>query len=488
MTAPPPRLLLVVALLGAGVAGTSAVPRPGDGERPAATQAAVVGADLVCPEVRQQPGAVLTAVAAGLPEGSTAQLAAGPLGGAPVALAADGAAVVGLGDGVAEGALTVRARGDGASSLSAGQTTLVSAGAVRGLAAVPCVAARTDAWLVGGATTVGDTAELILANPDEEPAVVDVTVLTAEGPTDPRPGSGIAVPAGARVAVPLDRLAPDRSALAVRVRATRGRVASAVRHERSDGVVPRGVAYAAAGRPAQEVVVPGLPSGPGGRSLVLGNPGLADLRASIEVTTTDGQLVPAGLDEVAVPAESTVVVDLSAVLGATPATARVTATGGPLVAAGVAEDAGAGDVRDLAYLAPAVALPAPVVVPDVTLGAAETTVLVSALGGDAVVEIAVLPVAGQPPVPAPPRRLDVPGGRTVAVPASSLVPAGATGRVALQVTPDDTASPVHAAVVVQARPADGPLLAATTLAASAPVVERPAVVRDPGVGAGLPQP
>ncbi|HVM28713.1 MAG TPA: DUF5719 family protein [Mycobacteriales bacterium] len=505
MRPPPLRLLVVLAALGAVVAVGSGVPQPDVGTA-APAQVAVVGGGAVCADLRQQPGAVRTEVAAGVAEAAVpaapeADLPAPAvssrrLGGEPapdpaepptdLPLPAEAAVVTGLGTDLDGAALAVRATGSAAAGLAAQSTALVTAGPVRGLAVARCGAASPDRWLLGGGTTVGESAVLLLVNPDLEPAVVDVTVLSAEGTADARPGRGLTVPALGQLAVPLDVLAPERSRLAVRVQAVRGRVASAVRHERSDGVVPRGVAYAAAAAdgPAEQVTVPGLPQGPGGRAVWVTNPGDVDVEVAVEVTTLEGQFVPDGLDALAVPAGSSVAADLSEVLGTTPAAVRVAAAGGPVLAVGVAEDTGEGDVRDLAYVGPAPALRGAGLLPDVLLGAAEHTVLLSALAGDAVVELSFLPVAGQPGPAAPPRRVDVPGGRTVAVPVGSLLPEGAGGRVAVQVRPDPRGSGAHVGVVVRARPAEGPLLAGYALTAPAATAVRPQVVRDPAVGAG----
>jgi hypothetical protein len=505
----PLGLLAVLALLGAGVVVGESVRPVAEPAAPASTQVGVVGATALCPDLRQQPDVVRTGVAVGtaVPQGAAGQDGA-PAGQAgtdvtvrqldgeptpadpaersrlPVPDEAD--AVADVGDAANEAALEVRATGGGAGGLAVQQTAVATAESVRGLATTRCGPARTDGWLLGGGTTVGESSVLVLANPGAEPAVVDVTVLTGEGPVDARPGRGISVPAEGRTVVPLDTLAPERSRLAVRVQAERGRVAAAVRHERSDGLVPQGVAYAApADGPAEAVDVPALPSGPGGRSVWVTNPGDVDVVVRVEVTTVDGQYVPDGLDAVVVPAESTAPVDLSAELGPTPATVRVTSTGGPVLVVGVAEDAGEDDVRDLSYTGPAPALAAPGLLPDVTLDpVATTTVLLSALSGDAVVELAVVPVAGAERLAAAPRRVQVPGGRTVAVPVAELLPEGAVGRAAVHVRADPDGSPVHAGVVVTARPVEGPLLSGHALTAPAAQVTRPAVVRDPAVGAG----
>ena len=467
------RAAAVAATLLVGTAVGAGVPAPGERSTAAPAPVPVVGTSALCADVR---GATLAGLAGEAPAEVTARrLDGGAADPVPLAVAPSSAAEV-----PGEGAVQVRAAGEGAPGLSVQTSVLVDAGAVRGLATDLCAPAAPESWLVGGGTVVGESGVLLLANPDDEDAVVDVTVLSAEGPVDERPGRGLGVPARGRLAVPLDELAPERSRLALRVRATTGRVAAAVRVERSDGVVPRGVDVAARTALGEELVVPGLPAGPGARALVLANPGDVPVRARVEVTALDGQFVPEGLDAVEVPAQSTAAVDLTGVLAATPAAVRVTADG-PLAAAGTAEDAGEGDRRDTATWAAVPALAGPVLVPDVALGPVDPVLVLSALSGDAVAEVSVLPAEGGPAVAVPPRRVDVPGGRTVVVPVASLVPAGTAGRVAVQVAPDPVGSPLHAGLLLRAGPAEGPLLAGAALASGPREVPRPRVVRDPAV-------
>jgi hypothetical protein len=495
MSRPPVRLGVVVGLLALGVAVGQGL-LPAQAARTAAPRpVAVVGASAVCPDLRAEPATGVTSrVAAGVttqPTGSGGVVRRTVLGGldppgpAVLPLTGPGAVVADLGTTLDDAAYAATATQALAPGLTLVQTSTGSAGGDRGVSVLRCGPAVTDAWLVGGGATVGESSTLVLANPDAEDATVDVTVLSAEGPVDDRPGRGLPVPAGGRVELPLDTLAPDRSRLAVHVQATRGRVASALRHARFDGLVPRGVEHAAAAQPADELVVPGIPAGPGERAVWVANPGEVAVTVDVEVTTGDGQFVPQGGGGVEVPAGSTVSVDLSAALAGTAATATVTSLGGPVVAAGVAEETGAGDVRDLAYAEPAGALTGPALLPDVVLdGATDTVVLLSALTGDAVVDLALLPVQGQPPLSAADRRVEVPGGRTVALSVASLLPPEARGRVALEVRPDDVGSAVHAGVVVLARPPEGPLTTAYALRSALEPVARPAVVRDPGVVAG----
>ena len=381
------RLGSVVGLLTVGVALGQAT--AGGTARTTATQEVpVTSRTAVCPDVRQdgdRGSTTLTAAGAVTRTG-------GPLAGPAVPLG-QGAVLRDLGAGL-EGAVYVAgATGEAAGALTVEQATRATAGNRRGMAALTCPSPSPEAWFVGGATVVGSFVELLLVNLEATPALVDVEVWTASGRADPRPGRGLSVPARSRIAVPLDRLAPDRDLLAVRVAAGRGRVASALRVVRVDGRTPLGTDWVPqSGPPAREVVVPGLPQGPGRRTALLTNPGDRDALVSLELTTEDGQYVPEGLGAVAVPAGTSVSVDLSEALARTPAAVRVRSDGAPVLAGASVVDRQDGPVREIAFAAGTPALTGPALLADVRLSPpTEVFLLLSALTQDAVVEL--VPVA-----------------------------------------------------------------------------------------------
>lgn len=495
MTRPPLRLGVVVGLLVVATAVGSLV---SSADAPTSTPdlVPVERAGAVCPDLRQG-ASTTTAVAVGLAPAARDATAGSPTtvertvvgteDSDDLPLDTGGDVVVDLGLRVDDAGYAVEARGGAAAGLTAVATSLSVAGPTRGLASAPCLPAGTSTWLLGGGATVGDTSELVLVNPEPVEAAVDVMVLSAEGVPDARRGRGLQVPAGGRTVVPLDTLAPDRSSLAVRVQATRGRVAAALRHSRVDGATPAGLDFAAVSTgPAEQLVVPALPAGPGSRGVLLANPGETAVTVEVEVTTGDGQFVPEGLSAVEVPAESTRVADLTSALAATPAAVRVTGSGGAVVAAGVVVDTAPGDggpVQDFAYVAAVPPLTAPAVLPDVLVdGGTGSTLLLSAVRGDAVVDVELVAVSGGQDPDAPPRRVEVPGGSTVAVDLTAVLAPEFRGRVAVVVRPDPVGAPVHASHISSARPPGGPLLAAVALRGSRPDVERPQVVRDPAVG------
>lgn len=469
-TASRVRIAVVVALLASGVAiGEATVDSP---PRPPAAQAVpVAGATAVCPDVRQAGGQGATAVTAAggaaRTGGALGQTAA-PLPGGPVVrdLAAD----------LDGGAFVVAATGGAAGGLVVEQATRATGGSRRGVAALACPAPTTSSWFVGGATVVGSATELLLVNVESRAALVDVRIWTKDGPVDPRPGRGLAVPARGRVAVPLDRLAPDRDLLALHVATTRGRVASAVRVVRSDGRTSLGTDWVPPGlAPAAELVVPGLPRGPGRRTALITNPGDADAAVSLELTTDDGQYVPEGLEAVPVPAGTSVAVDLSDQLLQAPGALRVRSDGPPVLAGAVVVDRSDGAVREIAFSASTPALSAPGRLADVRLSPpTEVTLLLSALGGDAVVD--VVPVAAPDELPQP-QRVEVPAATTVAVRLSRFLPPASTGSLGIEVRP--VQGQVHAARYSRERGSRGPLTTLLPVVPQVTAVTRPVVVAEP---------
>ncbi len=490
MNRPSLSLFAVVAMLAAGVVGSDHLPAQHAPRRTAATSADVVGASAICPDLRQDRDVTRTRVSAGVAvaaKGVTGggSLKAQPLSahGAPALLPVDrpGQVAVDLGSTLNGDALEVTARGPLAAGLELEQITRGEGGSSRGLAGLRCEAPKTEAWFVGGTTRVGDSMTLVMANPDDTPALVDVVVWTSDGPADVRPGRGISIPGRKRAAFPLDQIAPDKEWLAVHVVVQRGRVAAALRHARLDGRTPKGVEWVPQAQPpATTVVVPGLPQGPGRRILSVTNPGLDATIVSVQLTTPDGQFVPTGLDALEVPAGTTLATELAPLTDTYPATVKVTSEGGPVVAGAFVYDLQDGPVREFAYAGSALPLSGPSLLTDLVINRpTESTLLLSALDADATVDVTPVPIVGvDGPLP-PAKRITIPGGRTTTLKLSTFLPPGATGRLAVEVTPAPGSAPVYAARYLREHGSRGPLSTMLVLQGAAQRVPLPVVVRDP---------
>ncbi len=457
----------------------------------------VVGATAVCPDLRQVEGTLATRVSIGvapLPDGRTSTggtveaLRVSARGTPePVGVSEPGQVSVGLGTSTDKDGLVVTASKALAAGLEVEQVTRGEAGIDRGLAGLRCEAPRTDAWFVGGATMIGDTTVLVLANVDDTPATVDVTTYAADspdGPPDPRLGQGLTVAPHTRQIISMDTLAPDRNQLAVHVSSRRGRVAAGLRYGKLDGTVPQGVDWVPISTaPSSRVVVPGMPQGPGTRALLLANPGQDDVVASIRVATVDGQFVPTGLDAVDVPAGQTTTVRIDNLVKDSALTAEITSTGGPIVAGGFVQDRQTGGIREFAFTGGSTPLSGPALLTDLVIDRpTESTLILSALDGPASVVIRPIRVVGTKGELPTARRVQIPAGRTVTFKLSTFYPPGTETRLAVQVRPDDTSGLVYAARYLRERGARGPLSTLLDLQGPAQLVVRPEVVEDRSLG------
>jgi hypothetical protein len=492
MSRPTLSLLVVVALLGGGLVAADALPDSNPTRRTTAVSADVIGASAIYPDLRQDRDVLRTRVSAGVAvaaEGvtGTGSLLAQPLSvhGAPARLPVDrpGQVAVDLGSSLTGDALEVTARGPLAAGLELEQVTRGEGGSSRGLAGLRCEAPTTESWFVGGSTQVGDSLTLVMANPDDTPALVDVVVWTSDGPADTRPGRGISIPPRKRAAFPLDQIAPDKEWLAVHVVVQRGRVAAAIRHARLDGKTPKGVEWIPQAQPpATTVVVPGLPQGPGRRILSVTNPGLDPTIVSLHLTTPDGRYVPTGMDALEVPAGTTLATELAPLTDKTPATVTVVSDGGPVVAGAFVYDRQDGPIREIAYAGSAVPLSGPALLTDLVIDRpTESTLFLTATGADATVAVTPVAIVGRDgPLPAA-KQVKVPGGRLTLLRLSTFFPPGATGRLAVEVRPVAGSAPVYASRYLRERGSRGPLTTMLVLQGAAQRVLVPPVRSDPMV-------
>ena len=148
-------------------------------------------------------------------------------------------------------------------------------GAGAGIASAACPAPGSDWWFVGSGSQLGRGAALLVSNPAPDPARFDISLYAASGPVEALAGKGIDLGPQSFVRLRLDALAQDQALLAVRVRATAGRVAAALRDVAvPEGSDPRGVDFVPpAIAPSMQAWIGGIPGGASHRSLVLVNPG-----------------------------------------------------------------------------------------------------------------------------------------------------------------------------------------------------------------------
>ncbi|MFC6885906.1 DUF5719 family protein [Actinomadura yumaensis] len=396
--------LVLVAL--AALYGAASLSRPGDRAGAAAegVRAPVRSALSVCPGHEDGRLSVQSSpIRDAREKGGRADVT--PVGGAsPVG------SVTALGQGwsedrpAADGAYALRADGAFAAGLAAEQTTHRPTGGDRGLAAIRCSAPGTDLWFVGPGPVAAENLDLYLTNVDSQPASVDVTALSGEGPLDTPDGRGTPVePRTTKVvhigASPegLGDIVKTARDLALRVHTTSGRVAASLRVRTGE---KKGIDWVPVSPvPATSLVVPGVPGGSGPRRLMVGVPGQDDARVRVRVVTPSGSFAPHGQDVLDAPAGTVSTIDLESALAGKSAAVRLTSDR-PVVA-GFAAERGA----DVAYGTATAPLGEAVLADD----RFDPWISLTAPAGAA--DVAVTAIGGQGP--GTPQRIRVPAGRTV---------------------------------------------------------------------------
>jgi hypothetical protein len=170
-----------------------------------------------------------------------------------------------------------------------------------GLAAVDCTGVATESWLVGGATTVGRTTLLSIANPSDTASTVSVEI-SAEGGEVSAPGAtGIVVePHGQRV-LSLAGFAPDVESPVVHVVSRGGQIVASLQQSTVRGLESGGVDIVGAGQaPATELVIPGIAvTGADVLATRLGEEGYSDLGTVLRVFVPGDELVNAQVSVIA---------------------------------------------------------------------------------------------------------------------------------------------------------------------------------------------
>jgi len=291
MTVPKPSIVMSTRILGGviaiGVAAATLVvvslgSLPTVEQRPVGVTVTPVPtpARLVC------PGSVLrlgelggenasTAVAIGQPHYVTAATAGSA---STVSLQTGGGAVSG-------GEPVLVTGDDDTASIAAAEYHDVDSGDYRGLAAAACDVPSTDVWLVGGATTVGRTTLLTLANPNAVPSTAAIEIVGAEGAVEAPGLTGITVPANGQRTLSIAGFAPDLAEFVVHVTSRGGPILANLQFSIVRGIEPGGVdIVGATAVPATKTVIAGLVVlGADAVSERLGEPGYEDLPTTLRL-------------------------------------------------------------------------------------------------------------------------------------------------------------------------------------------------------------
>ncbi|WP_049822471.1 DUF5719 family protein [Arthrobacter sp. H41] len=262
----PPRPLGDTALSGDPASGNSAGEDPAFS--PVSSTAKTVAGTMVLSDPRgARPAGTLVPLGAGVPvpvpaerSGTSGPASAGPPAGSSGDVATNRTAAVAR-NGAVDAPTVFRADPLWGNAPIAGATFTHTAddGDLRGLGALSCRTPSNDMVLLGGATEVGDSSVLVLTNPTDIPAVVDLGLFGADGPVEAAGTGGHLVPPGESRNVVLAGLAGNQEHLAVRVRSDGGRISAVIQQSVLRGLTPGGVELLApAAPPALDQVIPGV--------------------------------------------------------------------------------------------------------------------------------------------------------------------------------------------------------------------------------------
>ncbi len=184
------------------------------------------------------------------------------------------------------------------------------------LAAVDCPAPSPETWFTGVGAGARHDSVLELVNPDEGPAVADVTVYGRGGQIDVPELRGVTVRGHDSLRLQLGEVMPRRSELALRVVVSRGRLSASLLDQIPELGARSLTQDWLPGQPAPttSALLLGLPPGEGSDVLAVANPGDSEARVTVRVLTTDSAFAPEGIEEIRVPPGSVRTVTLTSVV------------------------------------------------------------------------------------------------------------------------------------------------------------------------------
>jgi hypothetical protein len=208
--------------------------------------------------------------------------------------------------------VTISAQGEEAPGL------LASRFGDKSLAALDCPAPAAERWFTGVGGGAGHTSVIELVNPDDGPAVVDITVLGRAGPVEAEGLRGISVPGRDSIRLDLSEELPRRNELALHVAVSRGRVAASVLDVIPElGTQPKSEDWLTpVAEPALHTTLLGVPEGDGEDVLAVANPGEDEARVKLRILAADSAFAPKGVEELRVPPGTVRAITLTSALRA----------------------------------------------------------------------------------------------------------------------------------------------------------------------------
>lgn len=259
----------------------------------------------------------------------------------------------GSGERLSDPSASVVLRGEGVMATASSGAVLSAAttGPTAGLMGAPCTAPGTSHWFPGVGASESQATELILTNPDDAQAAVDLRYYGPDGVVVVPGSPGLVVPALGSRTVALGPSASPAGPLSVEVRATSGRVSAMARDVFTAAGTSVGADWHPASvAPSRSPVVGAVPEGAGDRRLVLVNPSTTRAQVSLLVLGVQGPLAPAGAATVEIGPESSLSVDLTEGLAGQSGAVQLSSDQ-PVTASLIAESTRAGAQPDAAVQA-----------------------------------------------------------------------------------------------------------------------------------------
>lgn len=177
-----------------------------------------------------------------------------------------------------------------------GVAWLVSSEDPGGLGAEPCLPGGARRWLAGDpGTPQGERATLVVSNPYDADAIVDVALYSADRPPiRAEPWTDLEIGARRSVALSVNRIAEGEEALLAEVTAEVGRVAVASFVTGRDGGIRSAAATPTASGPVHHLPVAG---GEGATTLLVGVPSESEVRFAPMLLGTDAPQAAGGLTD-----------------------------------------------------------------------------------------------------------------------------------------------------------------------------------------------
>lgn len=316
-----------------------------------------------------------------------------------------------------------------ATPFAAAGSVTASSPDLTGFSASACRPPLAESWLVAGSATTGANDLVVLGNPGEVPATVQLSVYGAQGVSTPPGGTDLVVPPRGQRVLPLAGLLLGEESPVVRVVATGAPVHASLQASLTRVLLPGGSDQAAPLAQADvELTIPGVQilttgEGDAGTVLRLLSPG-SDASATVTLARVDGTGAADEPRTLELPAGTPTSLALS---GREAGAYTVTIEATQPIVAGAWSTTGFGEGADFAWYAPAPDFAASSLVAVAPGGGATLVVAAGAASGAAAVTLT--PQGGGDPV-----TVAVPAGGSVSIPVSAGVYELATD------------APVHAAV------------------------------------------